>query len=73
MKTPTCSKRPLPRTGDTLWCIVCISIVLLGNGCNLALDAPAQVTVAYAAVSSVFAIIAGTAVACWEALQRMAG
>jgi hypothetical protein len=72
MNEPTSSKRPLPRTGDTTWCILCNSIVLLGNACSVALDAPARVTVAYAAVSSVFAILASAAVACWETLQRVA-
>jgi hypothetical protein len=65
------SKQPLPRVGDTTWCLTCISVALLGNVCNIALGTPDLVTVAYAIVSGLFALLAGVAVALWETLRRL--
>ena len=50
-------ERYLAAFGELGWCVMCASVVLLGNGWNVLIGAPAQVTLAYAAVSSAFATV----------------
>lgn len=63
MQTQKLSRQPHPKPSLAAWCIVCIAVVLLGNVWNVWSGATTQVTLFYAAFSSVFAILAGISVA----------
>jgi len=43
--------------GEFNWCVLCASVVLLGNCWNALISAPEEVMLAYAAVSSAFVVI----------------
>ncbi len=56
-------------SGETSWCTLCITLLLLGNVFNLLRGADWYVTVAYAAMSSLTALLAGVWVILWLLLR----
>ncbi len=61
--------RYLTAFGELGWCVNCASVVLLGNVWNVLICAPAQVTLAYASVSSAFATVSLVAALCRQLKQ----
>ena len=72
MKKVLSLTRCLTTFGELGWCVMCASVVLLGNGWNVLIGVPAQVTLGYAAVSSAFATVAIVTAMCRQTLQTLA-
>lgn len=64
------SRQPFPVAHEATVCIACSAVILAGNVLNLALDAPAALTVAYAAVSGAIVLIGNLACATRVWLKR---
>jgi hypothetical protein len=55
--------------GECNWCVMCASVVLLANCLPLMTGAPADLILAYAQVSSAFALVVGSSLAVRKVLR----